>query len=144
MNTKEKNQDFVCHDCFKLKKCKEPFVSWVFFFIAIIAVIAIRAVNLFLNYDPTVAKVAWYVGIGGFSIYFIYKFRYDRRLHKVLDKSRVSEKLLLKRELSKDDYETLGTIICKLTSKKDMINYFFIFLFSILALALGIYEDFIK
>ena len=126
----EAKSQFVCYDCFKLKTCKEPFISWVFFFIAIIAVISIRAVNLFMDYNPLFAKVAWYIGIGGFSIYFIYKFRYDMFLHKELDRSGLSKKLLSKDKLTNSDYEVLGTIICKLTSKKDMINYFFIFFLS--------------
>ncbi len=142
---KDKKKDrFVCHDCFRLKTCKEPLTSWVFFFIAIVSVIAIRAVNIFLGFSPLLAKVSWYIGIGGFSIYFIYKFRYDKKLHRALATSDMVEKLLSKKELSEDDYEVLGTIICKLSSKKDMINYFFIFFFSILALGLGIYADFFK
>jgi len=138
------DKEFVCHDCFRLKRCKDSLASWVFFFIAIIAVVAIRAVNVVLDVNPVLAKVFWYIGVAGFLIFFIYKFRYDAILQKELAQSKLTDKLLSKKELSDHDYEVLGTIICKLSSKKDKINYFFIFFFSALALGLAIYVDFFR
>jgi len=140
----KKNSDFVCYDCFKLKKCKESAVSWLLFFIALVAVISLRAVNVVLDSSPVFAKALWYTGVLGFFIFFIYKFRYDQILHRELDKTGLKDKLLNKEELSEHDREVLGTIVCKLSSKKDKINYFFIFVSSALALAIAIYMDFIK
>lgn len=139
-----KNKEFICHDCFKLKTCKESAVSWVLFFIALIAVISLRAVNLVLDTNPFFAKALWYTGVVGFFIFFIYKFRYDQILHRELHKTGLRDKLLHKRDLSEHDREVLGTIVCKLSSKKDKMNYFFIFTSSLLALAIAIYVDFIK
>lgn len=139
-----KDNKFVCTDCFKLKRCKESFVSWILFFIAIVAVIAIRIVNVFMNTNPILAKTFWYVGVVGFLIFFAYKFQYDNILRRELEKTQLKDKLIFKKDLSGHDYEVLGTIICKLSSKKDAINYFFIFLFSGLALALAVYFDFLK
>ncbi len=137
-------KEFVCYDCFKLKSCKESMVSWVLFFIALIAVISLRAVNIFLDKSPLFAKGLWYVGVLGFFIFFIYKFRYDQVLHRELDKTDLKNKLLYNKELSGHDREVLGTIVCKLSSKKDKINYFFIFVSSFLALLLAVFFDFIK
>jgi len=144
MSPEKRKKEFVCYDCFRLKSCKEPMVSWVLFFIALIAVISLRAVNLALDINPIFAKALWYTGIVGFFIFFVYKFRYDQILHRELDKTGLKDKLLYKKELSEHDREILGTIICKLSSKKDKINYFFIFVSSALALMLAIYMDFIK
>ncbi len=139
-----KDKEFICHDCFKLKTCKESAVSWVLFFIALIAVISLRAVNLVLDANPFFAKALWYTGVVGFFIFFVYKFRYDQILHRELEKTGLRDKLLYKKDLSEHDHEVLGTIVCKLSSKKDKINYFFIFASSLLALAIAIYVDFIK
>lgn len=139
-----KEKKFVCYDCFKLKTCKESAVSWVLFFIALIAVISLRAMNLVLDTNPVFAKSLWYIGVIGFFIFFVYKFRYDQILQRELDNTGLKDKLLNKKELSEHDREVLGTIICKLSSKKDKINYFFIFVSSALALALAIYVDFIR
>ena len=146
VNSSENNNSgsFVCTDCFKLKKCKEKAVSWLFFFVALLATVSIRAVNVVLDFHPILAKVLWYIGVGGFFVFFVYKFKYDKLLQKELERTGVPKKLLLKEKLSDDDYEVLGTIICKLRSRKDSINYFFIFFFSGLALALAVYFDFIS
>ncbi|MFC1590321.1 hypothetical protein ACFL42_02365 [Candidatus Omnitrophota bacterium] len=138
------DKKFVCHDCFKLKKCKEPAISWVFFFIALIATISIRAVNVVLDFHALSAKIFWYIGIGGFFVFFLYKYRNDNLLQKELIRTDLTEKLLNKQKLSDHDYEVLGTILCKLRSKKDKINYFFIFFFSGIALSLAVYVDFFK
>jgi len=140
----DKDNKFVCTDCFKLKKCKESFVSWIFFFTAIVAVISIRIVNVFMNTNPALAKTFWYTGVIGFLIFFAYKFRYDNIVRRELEKSQLRDKLILKKELSEHDYEVLGTIICKLLSKKDAVNYFCIFFFSGMALALAVYFDFFR
>lgn len=139
-----KKKGFVCHDCFKLKTCKESMASWMFFFIALVAVISLRAVNLVMDANPLLAKGLWYTGVIGFFVFFVYKFRYDQLLHRELHKADLVDKLLHNRELSGHDREILGTIVCKLSSRKDKINYFFIFTFSLLALALAIFADFIK
>ncbi len=143
MEDSSKNK-FVCKDCFVRKKCRESAVTWIFFFIALIATISVRAVNIALSFNPGLAKVFWYTGVIGFSLFFIYKFRNYNILHRELERSNLSPKLLSKQPLSDQDYEILGTVLCQLRSKKDKTNFLFIFLFSGLALLLAIYVDFIK
>ena len=139
-----KKKEFVCHDCFELKKCKEPFISWVFFFIALVAVVALRAVNVVLDFNPILAKAFWYIGVGGFLVFFLYKFKNYSILQREITRTNLVDKLLSKKELTEYDKDVLGTIICQLSSKKDKVNYFFIFVFSALALALAIYTDFFR
>jgi hypothetical protein len=74
----------------------------------------------------------------------MYKYRYDSVLHRELGRTKLVDKLLTQDKLSQHDYEVLGTILCKLSSKKDKINYFFIFFFSGLALGLAVYTDFFR
>jgi len=139
-----KKNGFICYDCFKLKKCKDSAASWVFFIIALIATISVRAVNIALDFNPLWAKIFWYIGIVGFTVFFIYKYKYQNLLQKELESSKLTDKLLTKSELSNEDYEVLGTILCKISSRKDKINFFFIFFFSGIALALAIWADFFK
>ena len=75
---------------------------------------------------------------------FLYKYRSDKILRRELDKAQLTDKLLQRQSLEDHDYDILGTILCKLSSKKDGINYFFIFFSSGLAIAIAIYVDFIK
>jgi len=139
-DSKQKN----CKNCLLYKECRDTASSWFFLFIGIVATIAIRIVNLFLDFSPLWAKIFWYIGIGGFFIYFLYKFRQDRGIQKELAKRMLTQKLRGNQEIAAEDREFLGVILCKLKSKKDAVNYFFIFLTSGLALILGVYLDLIK
>lgn len=138
------SKKFICYDCFRLKKCKEKAVSWIFFFVALIATISIRMVNLVLGFHPLLAKAFWYTGVLGFFAFFIYKFRNDHILQREIERAKLLDKLLNKEKIDEHDYEILGTILCRLNSKKDKVNYFFIFLFSGLALIFAVYIDFFK
>jgi hypothetical protein len=119
-------------------------MSWFFLFIGLLATIAIRVVNFFLDSNPLWAKIFWYAGVGGFFVYFLYKFRQDRNIQKELKKRLLSQKLSNNQEISAEDRRFLKAILCELKSNKDTINYFFIFLTSGLALIIGIYLDFLK
>ncbi|MDP8253380.1 MAG: hypothetical protein P9X27_03165 [Candidatus Kaelpia aquatica] len=141
--SKEK-KGFICQDCFKLKRCQEKNISWAFFFLALSATISIRAVNFFLEIYPVIVKTLWYSGIVGFLLFFAYKFRKDNILQRELKKSNLIDKVLLKQEFNQYDYEIVGALLCKLSSRKDKINYFFIFFTSVLVPILGLYTDFIK
>ena len=54
------------------------------------------------------------------------------------------QKVTEKRGLSEGDYNTIGAILCGLRSRKEMINYLFIFATSAIALTLAVYMDFLK
>jgi len=131
-----------CRSCKEFKRCRDSAASWVFLFIGLIATIAIRLVNLVIDYGQFWAKLFWYIGVVGFLVYFLYKFRQDRAVQNELKNLKLADKLLLKEKLSDTDYEFLKTAVCRLKSNKDTINYFFIFFTSAIALILGVVQDF--
>ncbi len=134
----------ACRNCRLYTECRDSAASWLFLFIGLVATVAIRAVNLVIDFYPFWAKAFWYIGVGGFLLYFLYKFRQDRRLLRQIEELEVAAKLAQKDKLSDTDYQFLNALMCSLRSRKDAINYFFIFLTSALALLLGIYQDFLK
>lgn len=133
-----------CKICPAYQECRDTFASWIFLFIGLLATIAIRAVNLFYDFSPLWAKVFWYIGVGGFFIYFLYKFRQDSIIQRELAKRELAQKLSGTGQIVSEDREFLKAILCKLKSNKDTINYFFIFSSSGVALVVGIYLDFIR
>ncbi|MFH0839020.1 MAG: hypothetical protein V1893_02420 [Candidatus Omnitrophota bacterium] len=128
----------------RFTECRESAASWLFLFVGLLATIAVRLVNVFLDFNPLWAKIFWYIGIAGFFIYFLYKFKKDRALQKELARIELTKRLSEHTALNAHDYSILTSIVCQLRSNKDMINYFFIFSTSALALCFGIYHDFIK
>jgi len=133
-----------CKNCIEYRRCKDSFVSWIFFIIGLIATMAIRAVTILANIDPIYAKIAWYFGVFGFLLFFIYKFRVNQSRSDLIDRRNIMQKLIQKNQLTDEDYNFVSSVFCALRSKKERINYLFIFALSAIALILAIYLDFIR
>ena len=134
----------VCSSCPEARRCAENSVSLVFFFIGIIATISVRAVMVLVHINPVYGQAAWYIGVTGFLVYFLYKFRVDRARSELIDRAGLMAKMSSGGNLSAEDRDTIRAILCALRSKRDSINYLFIFASSALALILAVYLDFIK
>ena len=136
--------DKKCIDCKEYKNCRDSFASWFFFILGLVATVAVRAVTVLVNMNPLYGKIAWYIGIGGFFVFFVYKFKVNQARYHLITKKDILAKINSQKALSGEDYNALGAIICSLASKKERINYFFIFGLSALALLLAIYMDFLR
>jgi len=137
-------KDKKCATCPEYKRCRDSYVSWLFFIIGLVATIAIRMVTVLIQVNPVYGKIAWYTGVCGFFLFFIYKFKVNQTRLRLISQKRLLEKINREEQLSRDDYNLVGAILCSLSSRKETINYFFIFVLSAAALALVIYMDFIK
>lgn len=133
-----------CTNCSEYKNCSDSFSSWIFFIIGLIATIAIRVVTVLAHLNPIYAKIAWYIGVGGFFIFFVYKFRVSQARVKNITQKKLVERINHQEKLTGEDYSLIGAILCGLSSKKERINYIFIFALSALAIILAIYMDFIR
>ncbi len=133
-----------CINCLEHKRCEDNYTSWIFFIIGLIATIAIRAVTVLTRFNPIYGKIAWYVGVGGFFIFFIYKFRILKSRAKLISQANLVNKVQNKHQLSAADFNLLDSILCSLTSNKERMNYFFIFALSAIALILALYFDFVR
>jgi len=133
-----------CVKCSQHKNCKDTHTSWFVFIVGVIATISIRAVTILMDFSPIYGKIAWYVGIGGFLIFFIYKFKISQSRVKLIIENGLIDKIANQKQLAKVDYGNVEELLCSLVSKKERINYFFIFILSALALVLAIYMDFLK
>lgn len=133
-----------CITCIEYKRCRDSYVSWIFFIIGLIATVAIRVVIVLMKMNPIYGKVAWYVGVGGFFVFFVYKFKVNQTRSNLINQRNLVDKINQRKHLTEEDHNLLGAILCGLSSKKERINYFFIFGLSAVALLLAIYMDFLK
>ena len=133
-----------CENCIEAKRCRDSCLSWVFFIIGLVATIAIRAVTVLMHLNPVYAKVAWYIGVGGFFLFFVYKFRVNQVRSDLIAQQELVDKINSRQQLTEENYNLVSAILCALSSRKERINYFFIFGLSAVALLLAVYMDFIK
>ena len=133
----------ACVNCSEYKICKEGYASWIFFIIGMIATIAVRVVTVLAHLNPIYGQIAWYIGVAGFFIFFVYKYRVDRARYKLIVKANLMDKIQHQDLISRQDRELISSILCALSSNKDRINYFIIFASSALALVIAFYFDLI-
>lgn len=130
-----------CRACGQYANCRDGWLSWLFFAIGLVATVAMRVVDLLYHWGPIWGKLAWYTGVGGFLLFFLYKYRQGIRQEKNLAASGLKAKIARQEPLAEEDYRRLGQLFCRLGSPQERINYFFIFAASFLALALALYFD---
>jgi len=116
-----------CLTCAERKRCRDSFVSWIFFIIGLIATIAIRVVVILTHINSIYGKISWYIGVGGFLLFFIYKFNINRTRSNLIEEKNILKKIEQKQQLFDKDYKFISEIFCSLSSKKERINYLFIF-----------------
>lgn len=133
-----------CKTCVEYKRCKDSFSSWIFFIIGLIATLAMRIVTLMGEINPIWGKLAWYIGIVGFFIFFIYQFKIHKSRSKVIKESNILAKTTNKEPLESKDYDLIQHLLCSVSKTKESINYFFIFASSAIAFILALYFDIIK
>jgi len=133
-----------CENCIEAERCRDSHVSWIFFIIGLVATIAIRAVTVLMHLNPVYAKVAWYIGVGGFFLFFVYKFRVNQVRSDLIAQQELVDKVSSRQQLTEENYNLVSAILCALSSRKERINYFFIFGLSAIALLLAVYMDFLK
>ena len=132
-----------CASCPAFSHCRDSGASWLFLFIGLVATVAVRLVNIVAGFGAFWPKFTWYLGVAGFLVYFLYKFRQDRAIQRQLRISSLGKRLRDEEKLTAEDYAFLRAAVCRLRSKKDGINYFFIFFTSALSLLIALYQDFL-
>ncbi len=137
-------RDEKCINCVEYKRCRDSHVSWLFFIIGLIATVALRVVAVLIDIKPVYGKVAWYIGVSGFFVFFVYKFKVGQARSKLISQKNLVDKIAHQKQLTEEDYSLIGAILCSLSSRKERINYFFIFGLSAVALLLAVYMDFLK
>ena len=133
-----------CINCAEYKRCKESSISWLFFIIGIVATIAVRVVTVLIHINTLYGQIAWYIGVAGFLIFFVYKFRVDHTRSRLIRDSRLMDKISQSDKIEREDRALISSVLCALSSNKDSINYFVIFASSAIALIVAIYFDFLR
>ncbi len=133
-----------CRTCAQYRNCEDSFASWIFFIIGLIATFAIRAVAVLIHMNPLYAKAAWYVGVGGFTLFFVYKFKVNIARSKTISERNLVERMDRGEGLTREDSEVIRSILCALGSKKEMVNYVFIFGLSAITILFALYMDFFR
>lgn len=133
-----------CKNCSEYKKCKSSRISWIFVAIGMIAAASIRLITVLIYFDSIYGKIAWYVGVGGFLVFFAYKYKIFKSRSIIITKKDLIGRVKEQKQLTAEDYNIIGNILCGISSMKERINYLFIFATSAISILVAIYFDFIR
>lgn len=119
------------------------FVRNLYFLAGIIATLAYRIIVILNFYGAVLVQISWYIGTIGFIIYFFHRYQISEKRSKIINQHNLKEKVSQLQELNTEDKEAMAYIFATLQSSKEKWNNILIFAVSGIALAIGIYLDFI-
>lgn len=122
--------------------CHDSATSWVFFFMGIAATVAMRVIEPFNSINPLYGRISWFVGVTGFLLFFIYKYRILHGRAKVIRETGLAEKLANASRLSSREYILLSEIVCSQDNWKERANFLIIFVLSAAALLFALVVEF--
>jgi uncharacterized protein (DUF983 family) len=131
-----------CRNCTIRDECRDSGVGTFFFVIGIISAFAIRLVRIMNDVDELYGQISWYVGVLGFFVFFVYKFKVSHARRIRIEQQNLVEKFQQRAPLDEADYSLISALLCAIRSMQEQINYFFIFFLSALAIAWALYIDF--
>ncbi|WP_333656131.1 hypothetical protein [Dissulfurispira sp.] len=116
-----------------------PSIIYCFFVLGIISAIAFRAIIVFQRLEPSWVRPVWYVGVVGYMVFFLYRYYISEKRKKAVEKFQLIEKVKANACLTDEDREVVVYLLLSIRKSPENVNYFIIFLLSILAIIADIY-----
>jgi hypothetical protein len=115
----------------------------VYFYLGLVATLAYRVIIVLNFFEPIWVKVAWYIGTIGFIFYFWSRYKVVRKFSSLIHEKNLVSAIDRAKNISKPQRQALAYIIQTLDTTKAQLNYVMIFVFSAIALVVGIILDFV-
>lgn len=114
-----------------------------YFWIGLISALLLRATYLLEPFNALSAKLAWYVGIGGYMLFFIHRHRVSVRRKNTVKSLGLLEKIKNHEKLDIVDYNALEYVLWSLSVSKEKLNYVIIIIFSCFAIISALTLEFL-
>jgi len=114
------------------------YVIYGFFILGLLSAIAFRIIIVFQHIEPTWVRPVWYAGILGYLVFFLYRYSISRKRKKAIKDYDLITKLKDNDCLSDKDREIVIYLLSSIQKSMEDLNYYIIFILSILAIAADI------
>lgn len=111
----------------------------LFFVIGVLSAVAFRALIIVQYLNPTLFRPVWYAGLFGYILFFAYRYGITRKRRQAIEQFRLIEKIQANECLAGEDRDVVVYLLSSLVKSKENLNYFIIFLLSILAMAADLF-----
>ncbi|MBL7031922.1 MAG: hypothetical protein ISR97_01935 [Nitrospira sp.] len=113
-------------------------VIYGFFILGLLSAIAFRIIIVFQHIQPTWVRPVWYAGILGYLAFFLYRYSISRKRKNAIKDYDLINKLKTSNCLSDKDREVVTYLLSSIQKSMEDLNYYIIFILSILAIAADI------
>jgi hypothetical protein len=120
------------------------YILYGFFSLGIISAIAFRSIIVFQHLEPDWVRSVWYIGAGGYLLFFYYRFKISKKRKKAVSDYGLLEKVKTNSPLSEEDRDVLVYLLSSIKVSLEDKNYKIIFLLSIVAIAVDLILTAIK
>ena len=100
-----------------------PLVINLFFVIGLLSAFAFRVLIVFVYLRPEWFRFTWYVGIIGYTIFFLYRYRIAQKRKKAVDEYHLIEKLEQEVPLASEDRQVLIYLLSSIRKSRRWQNW---------------------
>lgn len=122
----------------RIPKTVSPFVIYLFLVIGLLSAVAFRLLTIINTFSPALMRPVWYFGVIGYIFFFAYRYRISEKRKKAIRANRLLEKIQGQGEITAEDRALIAYVLSSLIKSKENLNYLFIFVLSIAAVAVDI------
>jgi len=120
------------------------YVIYGFFILGLLSAIAFRIIIVFQHIEPTWVRPVWYAGILGYLVFFLYRYSISRKRKNAIKDYDLITKLKANACLSDKDREIVIYLLSSIQKSMEDLNYYIIFILSILAIAADMIFSYLK
>ena len=114
------------------------YIIYGFFMLGLLSAVAFRIIILFQRLEPSWVRPMWYAGVVGYLVFFLYRYGISRKRKKAITDYKLIEKLRDNACLSDEDREVVTYLLSSIQKSMEDLNYYIIFILSVLAIAADI------
>ncbi len=120
------------------------YVIYGFFILGLLSAIAFRIIIVFQHIEPTWVRPVWYAGILGYLVFFLYRYSISRKRKNAIKDYDLITKLKDNACLSDKDREIVIYLLSSIQKSMEDLNYYIIFILSILAITADMIFSYLK
>jgi len=109
-----------------------------FFLIGVLSAVAFRIIIVLQHLEPVWVRPVWYAGVIGYIFFFLYRYYISKKRKKAIRDFDLIAKLKANACLTDDDRDVVIYLLSSIMKSMEDMNYYIIFILSILAIAADI------
>ena len=121
-----------------IPKTVPSFVVYLFLVIGLLSAVAFRLVTIINTFIPSLLRPVWYFGVIGYIFFFAYRYHISEKRKNTIRANRLLEKIQGGSDITSEDRALIVYVLSSIIKSKENLNYLFIFVLSIAAVAVDI------